>query len=291
MRKKLAVAFFLFFVILPRPGFAADMPKPVGWVNDFAGVISQEYRDKLTNLIQELEQKTSAEIAVVTVESIAPYDETQYARLIFDDWKIGKKSKDNGVLVLLAIKERRWRIETGYGIEGTLPDGLCGEIGRSYMAPYFKEGKYGEGLYYGVVAIAKKISEEANVSVGDLEKIQLKNRSKELPPVAGIVFLVFIFLWNLSLPAVLGIIFTLFFLIGAMTASPFLAFLMIVASIVGQITKFNSWRNLPQKKRHTGFWTYTYGGTSSGGHGGFGGGGFGGFGGGCGGGGGGGGGF
>lgn len=143
--------------------FAENIPQPTGWVNDFANVISSEYRDKLTSLISELEEKTSSEIAVVTVESIAPYDEKEYARMLFDNWKPGKKGKDNGALVLLTIKERRWRIETGYGIEGILPDGLCGEIGRNYMVPYFKDGKYGEGLYYGVLRIHQIISKDINV--------------------------------------------------------------------------------------------------------------------------------
>ena len=96
--------------------YAQNLPQPTGWVNDFAGVISPEYKEKLSSLIEELQQKTTTEIAVVTVNSISPYGEIEYARLLFDNWKPGKKGKDNGVLVLLAIKERRWRIETGYGI-------------------------------------------------------------------------------------------------------------------------------------------------------------------------------
>ena len=62
---------------------AESVPQPTGWVNDFANVISQEYRDKLSSLIQELEEKTSTEIAVVTIASIAPYDEKEYARMLF----------------------------------------------------------------------------------------------------------------------------------------------------------------------------------------------------------------
>ena len=85
--------------------------------------------------------------------------------MLFDSWKPGKKGKDNGVLVLLAIKERRWHIETGYGIEGTLPDGLCGEVGRNYMVPYFKDGRYSEGLYYGVAKISQIIADNANVKL------------------------------------------------------------------------------------------------------------------------------
>ncbi len=139
------------------------MPRPDGRVNDFANVIPSEYRDKLANVIAELEEKTSAEMAVVTVESISPYDEKSYARMLFDSWKPGKKGKDNGALILLAVKERRWRIETGYGIEGILPDGLCGQIGRDYMVPYFKSGDYGKGLYLGTIAVAATIAKDAGI--------------------------------------------------------------------------------------------------------------------------------
>ncbi|HNW39829.1 MAG TPA: TPM domain-containing protein, partial [Candidatus Omnitrophota bacterium] len=138
-------------LMFSTPALAADqLPAPVGWVNDFAGVISSDRKNDITALLEKVEQKTGAEIMVITINSIAPYDEKEYARLIFDNWKPGKKGRDNGALILLAIGQRRWRIETGYGLEGILPDGLCGEIGRNYMVPYFKNGQYSEGLYQGV---------------------------------------------------------------------------------------------------------------------------------------------
>ena len=152
-----------------QQSFAENIPQPTGWVNDFANVISPEYRDKLTSLIQELKEKTGAEIAVVTIASIAPHDEKEYARMLFDSWRPGKKGKDSGVLILLAIKERRWRIETGYGVEGILPDGLCGEIGRNYMIPYFKSGDYGKGLYNGVVRLTHIIATSAGVIVSGMD--------------------------------------------------------------------------------------------------------------------------
>ena len=128
------IKLLLFFVFLGSPlslSAADDLPSPQGRVNDFAGVISQEYKEKISALIGEVEVKTSAEITVVTQESIAPYDEFQYAQKIFDEWKIGKRGKDNGVLILIAVKERAWRIHTGYGMEGILSDSLCSSIGES----------------------------------------------------------------------------------------------------------------------------------------------------------------
>jgi len=205
MRK---ICFLLIFLILPFSLYAQNIPQATGWVNDFAGVISNEYKDKLNSLIEELEQKTSAEIAVVTVGSIAPYDEKEYARLLFDNWKPGKKGKDNGVLVLLAIKERRWRIETGYGIEGILPDGLCGEIGRNYMVPFLKQANYGEGLYQGVIKIAQVIGKDANIDLNTLQGIkdttltQVNSRDSGDSIVIIILFLLFFVI--LILPILLG---------------------------------------------------------------------------------------
>jgi len=189
------------FLSLINSAHAQNIPQPKGWVNDFAGVISSEYKEKLTSLIDELEQKTTSEIAVVTIDSIAPYDEKEYARLLFDNWKPGKKGKDNGVLVLLAIKERRWRIETGYGVEGILPDGLCGEIGRNYMVPYFKDGKYSEGLYQGALKIAQVIAKDTNVklsALGDFQERSLeKNTSLDLTvPIFLALFIGFIIFAN-----------------------------------------------------------------------------------------------
>jgi uncharacterized protein len=236
MRK---LSFLLIFLILSLFAYAKDLPQPSGWVNDFSGVISQEYKEKITSLIEELEQKTSSEIAVVTVNSIAPYDEKEYARLLFDNWKPGKKGKDNGVLVLLAVKERRWRIETGYGVEGILPDSVCGEIGRNYMVPYFKEGNYGEGLYQGVIRIAQVIAQNANVSLKTLEGVSVlsNNNAVQIP-------------YSLSL--------ILFFVIVG---------LIILGSIFADYSQ-----------RKSGYYSggWGYGGGSWGGGGGFGGGGFGG---------------
>ena len=176
--------------------FADNVPQPVGWVNDFANVISQEYRDRLNTLIQEVEEKTSAEIAVVTVSSIAPYDEKQYARMLFDKWKPGKKGKDNGVLVLLAIKERRWRVETGYGVEGILPDGVCGDIGRNYMVPYFKTGEYGKGLYLGAATIAAIIAKNAGVTISLTDEIATPQTQSRVPVSDVVIYIILILLFS-----------------------------------------------------------------------------------------------
>ncbi len=284
----------LFLVVFAWCGVlcAQDVPRPYGWVNDFAGVISDDYRAKISDIIQELEEKTSAEIAIVTVESIAPYDEKGYARLLFDSWKPGKKGKDNGVLMLLAVRERRWRIETGYGVEGVLPDGLCGQIGRNYMVPYFKDGKYGEGFYYGVSAVAKVIAQDAQKELNGLHGVKLKKRSQPTPLFLYFFAPLFFFVWNLPWPFIIGLPFTLIFAFAFYAISPVLGVLVILGYIASLIARYRYWHDLPPSKRKSFFGPQSYGGTftSGGGGGGFSGGG-GGFGGGGGGGGGAGGGF
>jgi len=197
---KKSIFIFLFATLACAAHSAAEnVPQPVGWVNDFANAVSQEYRDKLSGLIGELEEKTGTEIAVVTVTSIAPYDERSYARMLFDSWKPGKKGKDNGVLILLAVKERRWRIETGYGVEGILPDGLCGEIGRNYMVPYFKSGNYGEGLYRGVAAVAGIIAKDAGVTLSistENAALQTKGRASNIDTVIYVIFILMFLLFT-----------------------------------------------------------------------------------------------
>jgi uncharacterized protein len=281
---------FLVLVFAQRLG-AEEIPRPTGWVQDYAGVMPQEYRNRTTRLIEELERKTSAEIFVVTLPSIAPYDEKSYARMLFDSWHPGKKGKDNGVLVLLAMKERRWRIETGYGLEGILPDGLCGQIGRSYMVPYFKSGDYGKGLYYGVAAIAGIIAKNANAQLDSLSGVvlprQSSSSSKEKDGRRSAALM--LFFMSLVTPIAAGIIFVLIAcFMAASLKQPLIALVMFAIYLAASSVRFLFWRNLPISKRKGGFFMYG-GGYGYGG--GFGGGGFGGGGGGCGGGGGAGGGF
>ncbi len=189
------------FLILSAPSsFAAtskDLPDFTGWVNDYAGVISSQYKDKMSVLIRELEEKTSAEIAVVTMASIAPYSESEYAQMLFDKWKIGKKGKDNGVILLLAVKERKWRIQTGYGVESVLTDALCSQIGREQMAPFLKQNKYSEGLFSGVIAVARLISRDGGVSLTGLQGVKLEKPRQAVPVFFYIFIFPFFLVWNI----------------------------------------------------------------------------------------------
>ena len=97
-------------------------------------------------------------MAVVTLESFEPYGSIEQAAVaLFEQWGVGKKGKDNGILLLAAMKERKLRIEVGYGLEPIIPDGLAGEIIRISIAPRFKEGRFGDGLYSGAAVVAERV--------------------------------------------------------------------------------------------------------------------------------------
>jgi len=136
VRMLLAVSFALCIL---SSALAQEFPKPAGFVNDFAKVIDSATRGKLEELAKDLESKTSAEMAIVTIQTSAPLDPKMYAVKLFEKWGIGKKGKDNGVLMLAAMKERRVEIEVGYGLEGTLTDQFCGQVLDEFVIPYFKE--------------------------------------------------------------------------------------------------------------------------------------------------------
>jgi uncharacterized protein len=141
------------------------IPKPMGLVNDFAQVIPPAYKAKIVAVTAELLQKTEVPIVVVTMPDIGGAEYNQYANRLYSEWGIGKKGEDKGVLIFVAVKERKMRIETGYGVEGMLPDGLAGEIRDRYIIPYLKQDNFGEGLYAGTLAVARVIAKDAGVDL------------------------------------------------------------------------------------------------------------------------------
>ena len=173
----------------------ASLPKPDGWVADYAGVIDASSYQQMNSVIQELEQKAGAEIAVVSVKNIGNESIDDFSVKLFKEWGIGKKGKDNGVLLVSSIEDRKVKIEVGYGLEGILPDGLCGEILDTYLVPYFKNGEYGKGMANGVFAVASVIAKDAGVELtgGNIEVKQVGLTSPKKGSTLGI-FLQFLFL-------------------------------------------------------------------------------------------------
>jgi uncharacterized protein len=133
---------------------------PVGYVNDFAGMLSTNTKQYLEQRLTQVEATNSAQVAVVTINSLDGDTIENFAVKLFEDWKIGQKGKDNGILLLIAKEDRKVRIEVGYGLEGTLTDAQSGLIIRNVITPAFKAGNYDSGVRDGVDAITEVLSGE-----------------------------------------------------------------------------------------------------------------------------------
>lgn len=146
--------------IPPKPSASSGI-----YVQDYAGVLSAPARSYLQNLGRQLEQKTTAQLVVVTVKSLKGAPLEDYSLKLLRDWGIGQKEKNNGVLLLVSTGDRKSRVEVGYGLEGALTDSLTGQIQDQYMIPYFRKGTYEPGIAYGYEALALRIAKEYNVQL------------------------------------------------------------------------------------------------------------------------------
>jgi uncharacterized protein len=187
---KLNVSLSLFIIIallhcfLLTSAGAQKFPKPRGAINDYAEVITPQYERPLDLLAREVLQKTGTSVVVVTLKSIEGNDPADYANRLYEAWGIGKKGQDKGVLILLALTERKVQIETGYGVEGILPDGLVGEILDTYVVPYLKKGNYNKGLSNALVAVSSVIAKDAGISLtGSSPPYQTKKKMQKKPRI------------------------------------------------------------------------------------------------------------
>ncbi len=156
----------LVVVFTAIPAQAKDsFPRPTGVVNDFAGVIPADKKAQMENLGREVHEKTGTAVVVAVMPTFGDDEVNDYVNRLYSSWGIGKKGENKGVLLFVAVKERKMRIETGYGVEGILPDGLVGEIRDKYMIPFFRKGDYGQGLLNGMTAIASVIAKDAGVTL------------------------------------------------------------------------------------------------------------------------------
>ena len=165
----------LFLLAMPAIASELSFPEPKGYVNDFAGVADSASLTVLSAMVTEIERNNTVEIAVVTVPTLQNTTVEDYAEKLFQSWGIGKSDKDNGLLILVAPNERKWRIEVGYGLEPTITDAQAGVIGRECFTENFKALEYGRGLVCAVSSFRSIITGEPadgygyNVTANDNE--------------------------------------------------------------------------------------------------------------------------
>ncbi|HOD34880.1 MAG TPA: TPM domain-containing protein [Syntrophales bacterium] len=159
------ISLILCLVISAGNLVAEKFPSPTGAVNDFAGVIPPEQRAAMSSLAQEVLEKTGTAVVVATFRTVGDNDPDEYANRLYEKWGIGRKGEDKGVLIFLALQERRVRIETGYGVEGIITDGMAGEILDRHAMPSLRAGDYGKGLYNAMFAVSDLLARNANVTL------------------------------------------------------------------------------------------------------------------------------
>lgn len=147
------------------PGAAAADPAPAlrGPLVDEAGVVEPEMARAVEALARELQAKTGAEVAALTVRSTAPLTAFDYGMRVLEEWRLGRAGRDDGLLLLVVVDERQVRFFQGYGLEGILPDGRLGAILDQEVLPAFRAGSYGRGIHDGLRAAAAVIAEDAGV--------------------------------------------------------------------------------------------------------------------------------
>ena len=192
-----------------------DLPKPTDYVSDYAHVMSAQTINQLNRLCGEVDHEAKAQIAVVTIRTTNGEPIQQYAVELEDAWKVGPKGSDRGLIILLAVQDRHRWIETGYGLEGILPDGKVGEIGRQ-MVPLLRNNDFDGAITLAVDETSQIIAQDAGVKLQPLTHWGAQQQQPHATVgqvVGGIVFLVIvvIFLIWAGGSGILGFLIGMFF--------------------------------------------------------------------------------
>jgi uncharacterized protein len=174
------LAVLLLALCVVAPAEKINDIQPQGYVTDLAGVINPATRQKIEALATELQQKTGAQMAVVTVNSLEGQTREDYAAALYKHLGIGTKGKDNGVLILIAPKERQYRIEVGYGLEPVINDARAGDVGRD-MVPELRKGDYSAAALAGATGVAQFIAADAGVKLTGVPQRAARPPTHEAP--------------------------------------------------------------------------------------------------------------
>lgn len=185
----------LFLTILVFQLVALKVPKLQGHINDYGDVLSTREKSDLENYLIQFEQTSSIQIALLTIKSLEGENLEDYSMRVADAWKLGQKENDNGVLLLIAMQEKKLRIEVGYGLEAALTDAKSGYVIRNYIVPGFKSGNFYSGISSGIAAITGVLSDELNITDEQIVQSRKKEESGRAQIPAGLIifFLMILF--------------------------------------------------------------------------------------------------
>lgn len=174
----------LIVLIFSTNVFAQNFPaKSNRLVNDYAGIMSVEEQNALEQKLVAYNDSTSTQLAIVIIESLEGYEVSDYATRLAEAWGVGQKERDNGVMLLVAIADKKITIQTGYGMEGVLPDAICKRIIENEIKPAFKKSNYYEGFDNASTAIFK-------FAAGEYKADHYTKKEKGAP--IGLIIIIFI---------------------------------------------------------------------------------------------------
>jgi uncharacterized protein len=174
-----------------------DLPRPTNYVSDYAHVMSAGAIDRLNHLCGEVDHEAHAQMAIVTVSNMNGEQPNQYAVELEDAWGVGAKSTDRGVIVLVSIQDRHRFILTGRGLEGILPDGKVGDIGRQ-MVPMLRANDFDGAMTLAADEVSQTIAQDAGVQLTPLTRpgaLQQQPHASAGQVIGGIVFLVLVIIF------------------------------------------------------------------------------------------------
>ncbi len=176
---------------------ALDVPKLKGRVNDYAGLLSSKEVSDLGSKLKSYERSSSTQMALLVIDSLEGDNLESFSIRVTDKWQLGTKNNDNGILLLIALDDRKIRLEVGYGLEGSLTDAKADYIIRNVISPDFGSGKYYNGLNEGFDAISGVISGEYQITPQKVSSSSRKEKSKGIP-YSFIFAILFIVLSNMG---------------------------------------------------------------------------------------------
>jgi len=191
---KKCILILLILLFFSPAASAVNYPQLRGFVTDNANMIDPAYANNIAQLAAKIEQETTVEIAVVTIESLEGESKEMYAVKLFEQAGIGKKDKDNGLLILVSKQEREYKFEVGYGLEGTITDSMKVNIGDRIIVPNFKNEEYGKGIYEAMLVIEGLLQGNEEV-ISKYSMSQTQNQ--EMPTWILFVFFGFFILFSI----------------------------------------------------------------------------------------------
>lgn len=187
---------------LVLPAQAADFStlQPQGYVSDFAQVINPGHRAELERYCSRVEAQTGAQIALVTVPTLDGEPIEDVANGLFRRWGIGQKGKNEGVLLMFAVRDRKMRMEVGYGLEPILPDGSAGDILRA-MRPQLREGQYGPAMLEAGHQLGSRIAQAKGIQLDTSLPSRRQPQGEDVQSILGLIvplLFVFLLIWIVS---------------------------------------------------------------------------------------------